>query len=46
MNQRKLNVLQIIFVKKKFQKNFENELKFFEVITNDKYYRIKNIDKL
>ena len=38
MNRRKLNVLQTILVKKKFQENLENESKFFEFITNDKYY--------
>ena len=32
--------------KKKFQKNFENKLNFFEIITNEKYYRIENIDEL
>ena len=46
MNRRKLNVLQTIFMKKKFQKNFESESKSLKVITNDEYYRIKNIDEL
>ena len=46
MNRRKLNVLQIIFVKKEFWKNVENESKSSKIITNDEYYRIKNIDEL
>ena len=46
MNRRELNVLQMIFVKKKFQKNTKSESKFSKVITNDKYYRMKNIDEL
>ena len=46
MNRRKLNVLQIILVKKKQLKKSKNESKFLKVITNDKYYRVKNIDKL
>ena len=46
MNRRELNVLQIKFVKKEFRKNVENESKFSKVITNDEYYRIKNIDEL
>ena len=46
MNRRKFNVLQTILVKKKFQENVENELKSSRIITNDEYYRIKNIDEL
>ena len=46
MNRRELNVLQIILVKKEQSKKFENESKISKIITNDKYYRIKNIDKL
>ena len=46
MNRRKLNVLQTIFVKKEFRKNIENESKFSKIITNDEYYRVKNIDEL
>ena len=46
MNRRKLNVLQTIFVKKKFRKNVKKKSKFLKVITNDEYYRIKNIDEL
>ena len=46
MNRRKLNVLQTKFVKKEFQKNVENESKFLKVITNNEYYRIKNVDEL
>ena len=46
MNRRKLNVLQTILVKEKFRKNVENESKSSKVITNNEYYRIKNIDKL
>ena len=46
MNRRKFNVLQTIFVKKKFRKNIENELKFSQVITNNEYYRVKNINGL
>ena len=45
MNRQELNILQIIFVKKKFQKNVESELNSLKIITNDEYYRIKNIDK-
>ena len=46
MNRRKLNILQTIFVKKKFRENAKNESKFPKVITNDEYYRVKNIDEL
>ena len=46
MNRWKFNVLQTKFVKKKFQKNVENELKFSKIITNDEYYRVKNINEL
>ena len=46
MNRRKLNVLQTILVGKKFQKNFKSESNFFEIITNDEYYRVKNNDEL
>ena len=46
MNQRKLNVLQAILVKKKFRKNDENESNSSKIIINDEYYRIENIDKL
>ena len=46
MNRRKLNVLQILFVKKNHQKNVENELNFLKNITNKKYYRVENIDEL
>ena len=45
MNRRKLNVLRKILVKKKFQKNFESESNSSKIITNDEYYRIKNIDE-
>ena len=38
MNRRNLNVLQTILVKKEFQKNVEDELKFSKVIINDEYY--------
>ena len=38
INRRKLNVLQIIFMKKKFQKNVKSESKFSKIIANDKYY--------
>ena len=38
MNRRKFNVLQIIFVKKKFRKNVKKKLKFLKIITNDEYY--------
>ena len=46
MNRWKFNVLQTIFVKKKFQKNVEKKLKFSKIIINDEYYRVKNIDEL
>ena len=46
VNRRKLNVLQIKLVKEKFRENVENESKFPKVITNNEYYRIKNIDEL
>ena len=46
MNRRKLNVLQTKFMKKKFRENVEDELKFLKVITNDEYYRVKNVDEL
>ena len=46
MNRREFNVLQTMFMKKKFWENFKNELKSSKVITNDEYYRIENIDKL
>ena len=45
MNQRKFNVLQTIFVKKKFLKKVKNESNFLKIITNDEYYRIDNMDK-
>ena len=31
---------------KKYKKNVEKRLKFLKDITNEKYYQIKNIDKL
>ena len=46
MNRRELNVLQTILVKRKQLKKFESESKFSKIITNDEYYRIKNIDEL
>ena len=46
MNQRKFNVLQTIFMKKKYQKKLKNESKFLKVTTNDEYYQIKNINEL
>ena len=46
MNRRKFNVLQTIFMKKKFRENAKNKSKFSKVITNDEYYRVKNIDKV
>ena len=46
MNQRKFNVLQILFVKKNHRKNIKNELNFLKNITNEKYYRIENINEL
>ena len=38
MNRRKLNVLQITFMKKNYQKNIEDELNFLKNITNEKYH--------
>ena len=46
MNRRKLNVLQIILVKRRQSKKFKSESKFSKIITNDEYYRIKSIDEL
>ena len=46
MNRRELNVLQTKFMKEEFRKNVENESKSPKVITNDEYYRVKNIDEL
>ena len=46
MNRRELNILQIILIKKSHQENFENKLYISRIITNNEYYRIKNIDEL
>lgn len=46
MNRRKLNVLQKMVMRERQSKEFESESKFSRVITNDEYYRIKNIDEL
>ena len=41
INRREFNILQIISVKKKFQKNFKNKLKFLKTNIDNKYQRIK-----
>ena len=46
MNRRELNVLQSILVKGEKSKKFKSQSKSSRIITNDEYYRIKNIDEL
>lgn len=43
MKRSQFNVLQIIFMKKEFEKMYENDVRILKIITNEKYNHEREI---